>query len=332
MGGAELPPPNPPSTSPRTWSAGTYPGGAPSFLLEGVAASADGSKLVAGGGSQTVYTSSDGGKTYSAVTARSSEFTQQPAWINGQFFLGGLIGQELRVSVDGVNWSTLSTALKNTANNTSYFFYGNKIIVGFCQNGQPMSKEMFSLDGGVTWTNCNADSSLINFFNTTAGFDGSQFFAAGFLSTTAGVATSSDGKNWSTTTFATSLLTPQFMAGIAGLYILCDAANGYIVSSTVAGLATGTKKTMPAGHGSTGWTWAAVAVLPEGRIVAFATAGDVMWSLDRGATWVADTPVWPYNSSGEIGAGWIPAVFAGNNIALTAVNPSKLVGIRGENC
>jgi photosystem II stability/assembly factor-like uncharacterized protein len=330
LGGSEFQPPPPPSTVNRTWTAGNT-GGTPAFNLEGVAANADGSIMVAGGVSQSVYVSTDFGVTWTEeATGRGSDYTQAPAYGDGQFFLGGIIGPALWASPDGVTWTRLTNSLPDSYNDTAYFTYGNGIWLGAPQGGVLIKYYMASSNGGTTWANSNADSTGRNYFNTASGFDGSQFFAAGFTSANGQIATSSDGLNWTVQASFTvaSLFDPEFMVGDAnlGLYVLGNTGAQYTVASTPAGLASATPQTMPDEHSGGAWAWAQMAILADGTIIAFSTDGTIMFSTNAGVSWTADVPAWSYGSHQAFPVG----VFAGTNIV--AALDDSTVAVRGVNC
>lgn len=339
MGGAEILPPTPASTLPRTWTAGVLNPGTAGQTVAGVASNEDGSILVAGeGGQGYIYYSYDQGATWTKVQVRNDGWScQAPAFGNGQFLIGGQdIGTTLYTSADGKNW--FGSSVPNV-NDSFYFAYGLHGWVGVPTGGLGIGAAHGVVIYGApgVWSQTNKtpnppDIPNCSWQGYSVCFDGANIVIPGHDITTneSQVAYTAGGDVWNTITLSAVFNSYiQYLFFGQGQYLGVDNNGNYILADSFGGLENAEIQRFPV-NGGAQIVPVAATFLPEGRLVVLSSTGNIVWSLDQGATWSADVPSWHGYPTGA--CSWAPIATFGENIAAAVNNAQEQIAVRGVNC
>jgi sugar lactone lactonase YvrE len=268
--------------------------GVPLGQWQSVAASADGTKLIAGaaaGPGAGVYVSTNRGATWTVATntinaeavASSADVTKLIAAVYGKF---------IYISTNsGATWVHATNAPAAAWNAVASSADGTK-LAAVVENGSVFT----STNSGVHWTRqTNGLPASTGFTYIASSADGSKLVMAGspiFTSTNVGI-------NWTKATNAPLATWYSVASAADGTTLLACAYNsGYVYLSTNAGVIW-TKTSLPAKN------WNSVAESADGtRMVALANSGSagfgagsggIFTSTDSGATWVSNSvPSWSW--------------------------------------
>ncbi len=155
----------------QTWSLT----GAPTNYWQCIAASADGSRLIAGAWPGPLYLSTNSGTTWTPIMGSTGDWSSVASSADGTKLLAASVDGPVLTSADsGATWMT---------NNVPNFFWasaassadGNTLAVASPIGGYPEGAVFVSTNGGLTWTS----NYLGEVDGVTMSADGAKIIAAG---------------------------------------------------------------------------------------------------------------------------------------------------------
>jgi len=255
--------------------------GSTSQSWNGIASSADGTKLVAIPYTGYIYTSTDSGYTWTQQTGSTSQtWTGIASSADGTKLVAVPYSGYICTSIDsGVTWVTQTGS-------TSQSWYGiASSSDGTHLSAIPGSGYIYtSTNSGVTWTQQTGSTSQ-GWYAIASSADGTKLVAvpnSGYVYTS-----TNSGVTWTTQTGSTSQSWNGVASSSDGTKLVAIVYGGYIYTSTNSGV-TWTVQT-----GSTFQNWWRVAssadgtklfAIPYGSYVYMSTNGGISWTIQTGST------------------------------------------------
>jgi photosystem II stability/assembly factor-like uncharacterized protein len=290
--------------------------GATNFGLSRVAASADGTHLVAVQGSGQIYTSSDAGLDWLPASAPAKAWVSVASSADGSKLLAATWDDQLYRSLDsGANWT--ASAPTNYWSSVACSADGSRwVAASVAQTWTNQSGRIYvSADSGATWTTTSAPADLWSSAAVSA--DGTKLVAAArtfssqivgsgriYLSTDSGSSWKLSGatsNNWISVACSAS---GTKLVAVASLE---NGGDGLIYTSSDSGATWNSVTTTPMG-------WSSVACSADGNTlvaVGFGVTSVTYVSTNSGAAWSA----WEQPA----GAGWTSAACSADGGSIFAV-------------
>jgi len=258
-----------------TWTALTMPSLSQYQSWQGIASSADGTKLVAAAVGVGLYTSTDAGVTWTARTFVSSStegWSRIASSADGTHLVAAVIGGPLYTSTDsGVTWiaRTSSRDWRDVASSAD----GTHLAASSYGGGL-----YTSTDAGVTWT-ARIDGGY--WFSIASSADGTHLVAANYLDRGFLYTSTDAGVNWAPRPTPILSQGQQWVAVASsadGRTLVAAAWGGFLYTSMDAGV---------------NWTpclssnhyWTSVASSADGRTLVATAADGLYVSTNAGLTW-----------------------------------------------
>lgn len=238
-----------------------------------LASSANGGKLVAGAFSEYLYTSADGGSSWTArMTDAARNWNGLASSSDGTKLVGAVVGGFVYTSADsGSTWTARVTDQFRGWQAVASSADGTKLAAA-----APAYGIFTSTDSGVTWTP-RAGTTTQSWSGLASSADGTKLVAVG---NTEQIYTSTDsGATW--TPHETARVWSSVASSADGTKLVASVSGGQLYTSTDSG-ATWTAR-------ESARSWQTVASSADGtRLIAgVSNGGQLYTSSDSGATWTA---------------------------------------------